>query len=161
GFAPRYLIGNHGAEGVPGYEHEAAGFARVCRGWLEELAADGAPWRTEPGVALEDKTCSLSLHYRHARNRRRTRQWLERRSRRPRRGGSGRGAGQRRGGRGGGRAPGPVLIAGRWVITLPPPAAPQRGGAPAAFSARGGCPPALYSGDAAPEEGFSRLPSPA
>ncbi|HZW76021.1 MAG TPA: trehalose-phosphatase, partial [Caldimonas sp.] len=41
GFAPSYLIGNHGAEGVPGYEDAAAEFARVCRGWLQTLATDG------------------------------------------------------------------------------------------------------------------------
>jgi trehalose 6-phosphate phosphatase len=141
GFAPRYLIGNHGAEGVPGYEDAAAGFARVCRGWLESLATDGAPWRTEPGVALEDKTCSLSLHYRHARNRRRTRQLLERCAQR--------------------LAPAPMLIDGKCVLNLIPPGAPHKGEALAALFAQSGCDHALYIGDDASDEAVFRLRSPA
>ena len=141
GFAPRYLIGNHGAEGVPGYERAAAGFARVCRGWLAELAAGDAPWRTDPGVALEDKTCSLSLHYRHARNRRRTRRLLERWAQQ--------------------LTPTPTLLDGKCVLNLVPPGAPDKGDALAALFAGSGCDHALYVGDDVSDEAVFRLRSPA
>ena len=141
GFVPHYLIGNHGAEGVPGYEHATAEFARVCRGWLAELAADEAPWRTEAGVALEDKICSLSLHYRQATDRRTARQWLERRAQR--------------------LVPAPTLLDGKYVLNLIPPGAPDKGEALAALFARSGCDHALYIGDDASDEAVFRLRSPA
>jgi len=140
-FEPRYLIGNHGAEGVPGFEYSTAEFARVCRGWLAELAADEAPWRTNAGVALEDKTCSLSLHYRHARNRRRARQWLERRAAQ--------------------LVPAPTLLDGKYVLNLIPPGAPNKGEALAVLFAQSGCDHALYIGDDASDETVFRLRSPA
>jgi trehalose 6-phosphate phosphatase len=141
GFAPRYLIGNHGAEGVPGYENAATGFARVCRAWLAELSSDGESWRAESGVALEDKRCSLSFHYRHARNRRRARRLLETRVRR--------------------LAPAPTVLDGKCVLDLIPPGAPDKGEALTALFARSRCDHALYVGDDASDEAVFRLRSPA
>ena len=54
GFSPRYLIGNHGAEGVPGFESASATYARDCSKWLEELRGDNEAWRATPGITLED-----------------------------------------------------------------------------------------------------------
>ena len=65
-FAPRYLVGNHGAEGVPGFEQASAHCARVCRAWLQELSGSTEPWRDHSGIVLEDKTYSLTFHFRHA-----------------------------------------------------------------------------------------------
>lgn len=65
-----YLVGNHGIEGVPGHEDEAARHAQFCREWMAELGhvlQDHA--RFDPGIRIEDKTYSLSVHYRLARNR--------------------------------------------------------------------------------------------
>ena len=140
GFAPRYLIGNHGAEGVPGFERASAGFARVCRIWLDELSGDAERWRAARGVALEDKTCSLSFHYRHARNRRRTLQVLEQRARR--------------------LVPAPTLLDGKCVLNLIPPGAPDKGEALAALLAGSRCDHALYVGDDASDEAVFRLRSP-
>src|SRR5271170_3590018 len=67
-FTPRYLVGNHGAEGVPGFERASAHCARVCREWLDALTDAPEPWRDIPGVVLEDKTFSLTFHFRHATN---------------------------------------------------------------------------------------------
>ena len=141
GFSPRYLIGNHGAEGVPGYDAAAAGFARVCRAWLAELSGDAEGWRAEPGVALEDKKCSLSFHYRHARNRRRARRLLEARVHR--------------------LAPAPTVLDGKCVLDLIPPGAPDKGEALAALFARSRCDHALYIGDDESDEAVFRLRSPA
>ena len=64
GFEPRYLIGNHGAEGLPGWRERSAGFAHAVDRWRATLARC-APL-SGAGVLLEDKRYSLSLHYRHA-----------------------------------------------------------------------------------------------
>jgi trehalose 6-phosphate phosphatase len=140
GFAPRYLVGNHGAEGVPGLERASAGFARVCRAWLEELSEQGEPWRAVAGVTLEDKTYSLSFHYRHAKNRRRARELLARRAR--------------------SLVPEPTLIEGKHVLNLLPPGAPDKGEALAALLAQSCCDHALYVGDDATDEAVFRLRSP-
>ena len=65
-FTPRYLIGNHGAEGLPGWHERSAGFEETVRGWRQTLAACAALEKT--GVAVENKRYSLSLHYRLAPN---------------------------------------------------------------------------------------------
>ena len=67
GFSPHYVVGNHGAEGIPGFEAQSTGFQRVCAAWLAELSAtpDARGWRAMPGIMLEDKQYSLSFHYRH------------------------------------------------------------------------------------------------
>lgn len=66
GFEPAYVVGNHGLEGVPGWQpfdrHEAC-----CRAWHAELSAalvDDA--RFAPGIWIEDKRYTLSVHYRAA-----------------------------------------------------------------------------------------------
>ncbi|MBS0308997.1 MAG: trehalose-phosphatase [Proteobacteria bacterium] len=63
-FSPAYVVGNHGLEGVPGWRpsphHEIC-----CRAWHAQLQAaliDGA--RFMPGIWIEDKRYTLSLHYR-------------------------------------------------------------------------------------------------
>ncbi len=39
GFSPHYVVGNHGAEGIPGFEAQSSDFQRVCAAWLAELSA--------------------------------------------------------------------------------------------------------------------------
>ena len=65
GFTPHYLIGNHGIEGVPGWEARGRNYAGLCRYWAQELRPRLAAL-DEPGLQLENKGCSLSVHYRHA-----------------------------------------------------------------------------------------------
>jgi len=65
GVAPKYLVGNHGLEGIPGNDERLAACRAACAGWhaqLTRLLADDAA----AGVAMEDKTYSLTLHYRLA-----------------------------------------------------------------------------------------------
>lgn len=69
GFEPDYLVGNHGLEGVPGWQGRSDAFAQQCRDWKEMLTAalqDSS--RYDSGIAIEDKRYSLSVHYRHARD---------------------------------------------------------------------------------------------
>jgi trehalose 6-phosphate phosphatase len=63
GFAPRFVIGNHGAEDDSGRLPE------VARSALDALRARigaAAPALVGAGVTVEDKTYSLALHYRRA-----------------------------------------------------------------------------------------------
>jgi trehalose 6-phosphate phosphatase len=59
-----HVAGNHGLE--PWGERES--YARRVRRWMQPLSAQLAPCE---GVVIEDKTYSLTVHYRQARNRRR------------------------------------------------------------------------------------------
>lgn len=68
GFRPDFLVGNHGLQGVPGWEDLAAKHEQACAGWRRQIdQALGEPgW--DPGIQLEDKRFSLSVHYRHAKD---------------------------------------------------------------------------------------------
>ena len=139
-FSPRYLIGNHGAEGVPGYRHTSAGFARVCRGWLDTLAANAELWPELSGVALEDKTCSLAFHFRHARDGLLAHRLLLERARK--------------------LEPAPALFDGKHVLNLLPPGAPDKGVALRAVLEHSRCGYALYIGDDVSDEAAFQLRSP-
>ena len=65
-FEPDYVIGNHGLEGLPGWQRHAHQNFELCRSWLALLQPvlsdiDDAVW-------IEDKSYSLTVHYRHAKN---------------------------------------------------------------------------------------------
>lgn len=62
GFAPRYLVGNHGAEGLALPGADAAAALDPWRARLRLAAAALAA----AGVQVEDKGASLALHYRRA-----------------------------------------------------------------------------------------------
>lgn len=62
GFEPKYLVGNHGAEG-------ALGLHRLTPDWAHAVQARLAEHRSQldaAGVTIEDKGYSLALHYRLA-----------------------------------------------------------------------------------------------
>ena len=65
GFEPRFIVGNHGAEGLPGWEEREQGFVRLCRQWEEQLRTL-LPQAFRSGILIENKGCSLTLHYRSA-----------------------------------------------------------------------------------------------
>lgn len=68
-FRPRFVVGNHGAEGMP---------VPIGRGTRDEHAAAVSAWRAQwtdalgagadPGIEVEDKTYSLSVHFRATRD---------------------------------------------------------------------------------------------
>jgi trehalose 6-phosphate phosphatase len=69
GIVPQFLIGNHGAEGLPGWEKQEETFSQVCSNWegqLERLL----PPKHASGIRLENKGTTLSIHYRGAPDRR-------------------------------------------------------------------------------------------
>lgn len=65
GFEPRFIVGNHGAEGLPGWEQLEGGFALLCRQWEDQLRTIFTH-ALESGIIIENKGSSLTLHYRKA-----------------------------------------------------------------------------------------------
>ena len=53
-FEPRFLIGNHGAEGLPGWRSRSDAFERTVRRWRDALVRSEGLRRA--GVSVEDKT---------------------------------------------------------------------------------------------------------
>jgi trehalose 6-phosphate phosphatase len=130
-FTPRYVIGSHGAEGLPNEDAATASYAEMCRRWSLEIARSGVRERI-PGTLLEDKLYSLALHYRL------TRQPDESR-----------------------RAlldviatlsPPPRVVEGKRVLNLVPPQARHKGEALRVLIAHAGVDRALYIGDDVTDE---------
>jgi trehalose 6-phosphate phosphatase len=63
GFSPQYLIGNHGAEGLPGRQAEEADFIRISNLWESQLNSMLAS-ENIPGIIIENKGATISVHYR-------------------------------------------------------------------------------------------------
>lgn len=68
-----HVVGNHGAEGMPDEEPvearaKAEGHARVVKAWAAQWADALATHSDDPGIFIEDKGRSLSVHYRAARD---------------------------------------------------------------------------------------------
>ena len=59
-------VGNHGMEGIRAHKGIAKEAAAAMRAWKKVLAKELAE---EPGVVIEDKKYSISLHYRASRRR--------------------------------------------------------------------------------------------
>ncbi len=137
GFTPRFLVGNHGAEGVPGQERVSEECARVCRAWLDELASGSEPWRDVDGIVLEDKTYSLTFHFRHTRDQGAALRLLVART--------------------AALLPLPKLLNGKMVLNLLPPGAPHKGEALSALLEQERCKRAIYVGDDASDETVFRL----
>lgn len=136
-FAPRYVIGNHGAEGVPGSAQARATFIAVCRSWRAQLEA---PWLDEVGALLEDKLLSLSLHYRHAPDRDVARAAI--------------------GQHVAALTPPPRVIEGKCVVNLIAPNAPDKGDAARALLTASGSDRMLYAGDDDTDEAVFALELP-
>ena len=139
-FSPRYLVGNHGAEGVPGFEAVSERFARDCSKWLESLRADNEAWRAIPGITLEDKAYSIAFHYRQAQPREGALRVVEERAAQ--------------------LVPWPRLIHGNCVLNLVPRDALHKGDALRALMAHSGCERSLYIGDDVTDEDVFRLKLP-
>jgi trehalose 6-phosphate phosphatase len=124
-FEPSYLIGNHGAEGLPGFDERSRDFAGLVRGWKEALIHCDGLLRTR--VTVEDKRLSLSLHYRTATDQEAAKAAIKTCV--------------------DALAPRPRLIAGKAVLNLLPAKAPDKGDALRALIEHTGCSNVLYVGD--------------
>src|SRR5579864_5370719 len=124
-FEPRYLIGNHGGEGLPEGRERATAFEQTVRAWHDALAACEA--LVAHGVVLEDKRYSLSLHYRQAANPSASYRAIR--------------------GRIDALDPVPKVIDGKAVVNLLPPGAPDKGEALRALMVTTRTSSAIYVGD--------------
>ncbi|HJU24578.1 MAG TPA: trehalose-phosphatase [Casimicrobiaceae bacterium] len=124
-FTPRYVVGNHGAEGVPAWAGRSSAFVQIVRGWHDALRACVS--LAETGVMIEDKRYSLSLHYRQAPDwdaaRRAIRDCIDR------------------------LRPNPKIIDGKAVVNLLTPDAPNKGDALRALITGSPTSSAIYVGD--------------
>ncbi|NTW07296.1 MAG: trehalose-phosphatase [Syntrophaceae bacterium] len=64
GFVPKYLVGNHGAEGLPGLEVQEEKFLRLAQIWEDQLHAMLLD-ADQPGLFIENKGTTISIHYRN------------------------------------------------------------------------------------------------
>lgn len=63
-----FLVGNHGLEGVPGWETLGAQHEALCHTWLLQLGHELRRDAHDPGIEVENKRYSLSVHYRRVRD---------------------------------------------------------------------------------------------
>lgn len=63
GFVPQYLIGNHGAEGLPGWEEQEVEFSLIAKTWEDQLYTILSDDDRE-GLLIENKGTTISVHYR-------------------------------------------------------------------------------------------------
>jgi trehalose 6-phosphate phosphatase len=141
GFEPHYVIGNHGLEGMPGWEGRSKSYATACAAWRSALQrAFCDKQRFDPGIRLEDKGYSLSVHYRMARNQAQAEQRL--------------------------RAlfetlsPPPRVVDGKCVFSLMPAGAAHKGGALEQLMQQADAATAIYVGDDVTDEDVFRLRRP-
>ncbi|SEM01558.1 trehalose 6-phosphatase [Syntrophus gentianae] len=136
GFTPRFLIGNHGAEGLPGREKQEEEFRGQCIKWQKQLERF-LPLASESGILIENKGMTLSVHYRRTSNQEAAvMNILEV-------------IGQLK--------PFPKRIPGKCVENLLPAEAPRKGEALLQIMRHTGCPKALFVGDDATDEDVFRL----
>ncbi len=138
GFEPDYIVGNHGLEGVPGDGGASEEYRRLCAVWARTL---NAAFEQNPeyatGIAMENKGCSLSVHYRHAPDTYRTETWVRTLVRQ--------------------LMPMPHLIGGKFVFNLLPQGAGDKGRALEQLLHASGAAAAVYAGDDVTDEDVFRL----
>lgn len=138
-FSPRYLVGNHGAEGLPGQEETSLRLRRTVSAWEEQLASRIGPELRE-AILLERKTYSLSLHYRHAPYPRSAHAALLTAI--------------------AGLEPPPRRVGGKFVENIIPAGAPHKGDALLRLLDISGCANAFFIGDDETDEDVFRLDDP-
>lgn len=141
GFEPIYVVGNHGLEGVPGWQPPLEEHAAYCHGWrqvLESALADHA--RYDPNIWIEDKRYSLSVHYRAARDLPQAASRLETLFAR--------------------LAPAPRVVAGKAVFNLLPQDGADKGKALEQLMIADAAASAIYIGDDITDEDVFRLRRP-
>lgn len=137
-FLPEFVIGNHGIEGIPGWEERAGHYRKLCGEWAQRLSAalnDRALF--DAGIWIENKAYSLSVHYRMARNREDTEQSLGKLF--------------------AALVPDAHVIGGKCVFNLMPPGSVNKGIALERLLDVSGASGALYVGDDVTDEDVFRL----
>ena len=131
GFDPRYLVGNHGAEGLPGREKQEEEFCRQGRAWQDQLKIL-MPHASGCDIFIENKGATLSLHYRNASDPDAASKALVQAISQ--------------------LTPPPRRIPGKFVENIVPYGAPHKGEALSQLMSQTGCSKALFVGDDATDE---------
>lgn len=139
-FSPDFVVGNHGMEGVPGWEARAAEHERQCGEWKSQLTRILESSRDINGISIEDKRYSLSVHYRAAPDHARAESFLNDICT--------------------GLAPKPRLVAGKCIISLVGVDAWHKGDALEALMDSTSATGAVYAGDDVTDEDVFRLERP-
>lgn len=134
GFKPRFIVGNHGLEGIDKKAFSLTRAKQISRRWAESLQEMGF----EPGVEVEDKDYSLALHYRRARNKKTARSQIQKAIE--------------------GLSPSPRVIHGKFVYNLLPAGAPHKGAALLDLLDKCRMKHILYVGDDDTDEDVFNLP---
>lgn len=137
GFTPRVVIGNHGAEGLPGREAFEADYRTICQSWVEQLQPLLA---ANPTVFFENKGSTLALHYRSTPDPEEAHRQILRSA--------------------AALVPAPKRVTGKFVENLIPSGAPHKGAAVQALMRTWNCPRALFVGDDVTDEDVFRLADP-
>jgi trehalose 6-phosphate phosphatase len=133
-----YLIGNHGLEGLHVTQQVVQQAQNTCRGWKQLIEERFGIELTRCGVSVEDKSYSLSFHYRNAGRKDDARALVfhvlaE-------------------------LSPLPRIILGKAVVNVVPAAAPHKGAALLELMYQLNCTAALYIGDDDTDEDVFSLP---
>jgi trehalose 6-phosphate phosphatase len=136
GIVPQFLVGNHGAEGLPGWEKQEETFSQVSSNWEGQLQKL-LPLEHPSGIRLENKGMTLSIHYRGAPHRRKAQSLILRSV--------------------GSLVPRPRRVTGKLVENLLPENAPDKGTAILHLLELMKSPKGLYVGDDATDEDVFRL----
>lgn len=140
GFEPRYLVGNHGVEGLPGHPGQEQELRATVEQWEGQLQTLLSP-EIKASILLERKGFSLSLHYRHVPDPQTTHAALLAAINR--------------------LDPPPRRVGGKAVENLIPRGAFHKGDALLRLMELAGCANALFMGDDETDEDVFRLDSPA
>jgi trehalose 6-phosphate phosphatase len=122
-----HLIGNHGSEGPHTREEDRQQVRATCRAWLESIIARFHDELTQCGVFIENKSYSLSFHYRTVEHREDARALIARVI--------------------SALSPPPRIVHGKSVVNVMPPTASHKGTALLEYMRRLDCSLALYVGD--------------
>lgn len=123
--SPHYLIGNHGAEGLPLWKEAETRFSKLSQDWKMQLLQSLET--SDAGVLLEDKGTSLSVHYRHTASREQAYHRLMHMIKK--------------------LTPEPRVVEGKCVINLVPYDAPHKGDALLELMHLAGMDSAIFMGD--------------
>ena len=138
---PKYLVGNHGAEGLPGQDAALlTRYQEICTDWMQQIEKKLRLQEIDPGLMIEHKPYSICLHYRLVRNRHTTIQKVE--DALPR------------------LSPMPLIIGGKCGINLLPPGAPHKRQALEDLLALEGMRSAFFVGDDETDEVVFRAAPP-
>jgi trehalose 6-phosphate phosphatase len=132
-----FTIGNHGIEGLPGWEADATAHRAAAERWHGQLVQLLQEAGDDPCIEIEDKRYSLSVHYRMCGDPERTAVMLR--------------------GLFGQLAPVPRIVAGKFVFNLVSEDAAHKGSALERLMHDSGARHALFVGDDVTDEDVFRL----